>query len=116
LASSLGAGLARLPRDADGAVVMLADMPFVSSAIIDRIVDAFSAGKIIVPTFEGRRGNPVLWPRELFPSLHRLAGDVGSRTLFDAHRTSIVEIPMGTAVTVDVDTPRDFAILAHRDL
>ena len=48
-------------------------MPDVTSAVIDRLIDAFRARSgpaIVLPTVEGKRGNPVLWSRAFFPELH----------------------------------------------
>jgi molybdenum cofactor cytidylyltransferase len=105
LASSLSVGLARLPADVDGAVVLLADMPRVDSPIIDRLIDAFDRGRIVVPAFQGRRGNPVLWSREFFPQLQSLAGDIGGRFVIEANAAAVVEVATGDAITMDVDTP-----------
>ena len=69
LSTSLQAGLAALPANAGGAVVLLGDMPRVSAALIDRLVAAFEPAEdraIVVPTANGRRGNPVLWGSAFF--------------------------------------------------
>src|SRR6185312_4959801 len=66
LSTSLKAGIAALPDDIAGAVVCLGDMPQVSGALIDRLAQALdpeNGALIAVPTFEGKRGNPVLWSR-----------------------------------------------------
>ena len=68
LSTSLKAGIAAVPQDSDGALVLLGDMPQITGPQLDRLVAAFAvenATAIIVPTCEGRRGNPVLWPREI---------------------------------------------------
>src|SRR5665213_2507075 len=109
LASSLSAGLAHVPADADGAVVLLADMPGVESTIIDRLIDAFVPGRIVVPTFQGRRGNPVVWSRQFFPQLRNLTGDVGGRFVIEANGPAVIEVSMGAAVATDVDTPEALA-------
>lgn len=105
LAGSLSAGLARLPADADGAVVLLADMPGVDAAMIDRLLAAFQPGRIVVPMFRGRQGNPVVWSREFFPQLRKLSGDVGGRLVIEANGPAVIEVAAGDAVANDVDTP-----------
>ena len=86
---------------------MLADMPDVGPAVIDRLIDAFrpeTHAEIVVPVWEGRRGNPVLWGARFFGRLAAIEGDTGGRDLIAASPESVVEIAMGAAVTRDVDT------------
>ena len=116
LSTSLRAGLALLPTDIDGAVVCLGDMPSVSANHIDRLIDAFdpAAGHaIIVPTFNGKRGNPVLWHRRFFTQMSDVSGDVGARHLIGDNEESVLEIEMDDdAILADLDTPA--ALAAHR--
>ena len=59
-----------MPEGAGGALVLLADMPNISATVIDRLIAAFRARKgpaIVLPTFDGKRGNPVLWSRAFLP-------------------------------------------------
>ena len=113
LSTSLAAGIAALPEDMDGAVVLLGDMPFVSAKHIDRLIAAFNpleGRSICVPTFNGKRGNPVLWGRELFADMRGISGDVGAKHLIGANGDLLVEVPMPDAgVLRDVDTPASLA-------
>jgi molybdenum cofactor cytidylyltransferase len=107
LSTSLRAGLGVLSAGVDGVVVMLADMPDVGPAVIDRLIDAFrpeTHAEIVVPVWEGQRGNPVLWGARFFGRLAAIEGDTGGRDLIAASPESVVEIAMGAAVTRDVDT------------
>jgi molybdenum cofactor cytidylyltransferase len=117
LSSSLKAGLAALPPEADAVLVGLGDMPRVGTADIERLLAAFNpveGREIIVPTRNGKRGNPVLWARRFFPDMMReVAGDVGARHLIGAHPEAITEIEMaGDGVLTDIDTPQALARLA----
>jgi molybdenum cofactor cytidylyltransferase len=110
LASSLRTGLAALPADVDGALVLLGDMPGIDAAMIDRLIAAHFAAEgadIIVPTHGGQRGNPILWPARFFDELRALQGDVGGRQLLSLHADSIREVELGTAVGWDIDTPQE---------
>jgi molybdenum cofactor cytidylyltransferase len=108
MSASLRAGLRAVPDDAAAVLVCLGDMPLVSSAMIDRLVDAYDADEgrlIIVPTHGGRRGNPVLWDRSFFSEMAALTGDKGARGLFPRFAEHVVEIEMETdAVLRDFDT------------
>jgi molybdenum cofactor cytidylyltransferase len=109
LGTSLRTGIAAVPADADGAIVCLGDMPQVDAGLIDRLIGAFDPDRsalIVMPTFEGKRGNPVLWSRRFFPDLMAIEGDVGARYLIGRYGEAVVEVPVdGNAALVDVDTP-----------
>ena len=61
---------------------------------------------MVVPTIEGKRGNPVVWSRRFFPDLMTLEGDVGARHLIGAHADAVAEVPVEDAAALtDVDTP-----------
>jgi molybdenum cofactor cytidylyltransferase len=105
---SLRAGLAGVPSDASGALILLADMPKISASLIDRLIDAFEASghpEAVVPVHAGRRGNPVLLGRDLFAAARGLEGDQGTRQILGA---GVVELPVEDgAVTIDVDKGED---------
>ena len=87
-------------------------MPAVDAAVVDRLIAAFDPGGgtlIVVPTFEGKRGNPVLWSRRLFADLMTVAGDTGGRHLIGANADAVAEVEIGPAVALDVDTPEALA-------
>jgi molybdenum cofactor cytidylyltransferase len=113
LASSLSVGLAAMPHEVLGALVLLGDMPWIGSGLIDALVDAFRARADVlaaVPLREGRRGNPVLLSRALFEPAMRLTGDEGARRLIGTLGASqLVEVEASDAVTFDVDTAEDLA-------
>jgi molybdenum cofactor cytidylyltransferase len=109
LGTSLKTGIAAVPAEADGAIVCLGDMPQVDATLIDRLIAAFDPEKgalAVMPTIDGRRGNPVLWSKRFFPELMAIEGDVGARHLITRYGEVVVEVPVtGTAALVDVDTP-----------
>jgi molybdenum cofactor cytidylyltransferase len=109
LGTSLRAGISAVPAEVDGAVVCLGDMPQVDAAVIDRLIAAFDPEKgalVVVPTVDGKRGNPVVWSRRFFPDLMTIEGDVGARHLIGRYGEAVVEVPLsGKAVFTDVDTP-----------
>jgi molybdenum cofactor cytidylyltransferase len=109
LGTSLKTGIAAVPAEADGAIVCLGDMPQVDATLIDRLIAAFDPEKgalAVMPTIDGRRGNPVLWSKRFFPELMAIEGDVGARHLITRYGEAVVEVPVtGTAALVDIDTP-----------
>jgi len=109
LGTSVRAGIAAVPAEADGAIVCLGDMPQVDAALIDRLMAAFDPDRgalIVMPTVEGRRGNPVLWSRRFFHDLMAIEGDVGARHFIGRYSEAVADVPLeGSAALVDVDTP-----------
>ena len=119
MSTSVRAGLTALPADTGAAVICLGDMPHVDSALILRLIAAFDPAQgqeICVPTYKGKRGNPVLWSSRYFGQMQRLAGDVGARHLIREHSDQVHEIECGDAsVTFDVDTPEALKSLMARN-
>ena len=107
LASSLKAGIRALPPSVDAALVALADMPGVTTADIDRMIEAFceAGGRAIVrATHNGKRGNPVILPRALFSEVEKLEGDTGARQIVES-ALEVIDVELGPAASLDVDTP-----------
>jgi molybdenum cofactor cytidylyltransferase len=109
LGTSLKAGIAAVPEEADAVVVCLGDMPQVDAALINRLIAAFDPERgalVVVPSIDGRRGNPVVWSRRFFHDLMAIQGDVGARHLIGNYAEVVVEVPVaGEAALTDVDTP-----------
>lgn len=115
MAASLRAGIGALPPDADAVFVFLGDMPAVLPGLAERLAESFRAGSLAAaPTRGGRRGNPVLIGRALFPDLMALTGDQGARRVLDRLGPALALIEVGdNGVLQDVDTPQDLARLGR---
>jgi len=113
LGTSLKAGITCVPQEADAAIICLADMPQVDAALIDRLIAAFDPERgalVVVPSIDGRRGNPVVWSRRFFHDLMSIQGDVGARHLISNYAEAVVEVPVsGDAALTDVDTPESLS-------
>ena len=110
-ASSLKAGLRALAGDTDAVLFLLGDQPLVTPALIDRILAAYrtSGSPIVLPVFEGRRGNPVLFGRETFPRIEALSDDCGARPLFREYAARLLTVPVDDpAIHLDIDTKEDY--------
>jgi molybdenum cofactor cytidylyltransferase len=114
--SSIHAALRSLPSGLDGMIVFLVDHPLISSALVENLVDRFDkagtrleehssdavAGRaapiahtstIVLPTYQGKRGHPVIFAASLFPELLGAPLEQGARTVVWAHATEVVEVP-----------------------
>jgi molybdenum cofactor cytidylyltransferase len=115
MAESLRTGIAALSGEIAAALIILGDMPLVDPASLDRLLAAFDpeeGREIIVPVFDGQRGNPVLWGKTFFPELLAITGDTGARNILLRHMESVAEIRMETDATLrDFDTPDALAAL-----
>src|SRR6185312_10512462 len=116
LSTSLKTGIAAVPPDCDGAIVLLGDMPGVSAALIDKLIASFDPGEdraICVATRNGKHGNPVLWARRFFEEIASIEGDVGAKALVGAYGDLVREVEAADdAPLIDIDTPE--ALAAYR--
>lgn len=116
MGASLRMGIASLPADAAGAFVFLGDMPRAPTAVLEPMAQAVRAGAwAAAPVFGGRRGNPVLLARALFPELLTLTGDAGARGVLQGlgDRLALIEAP-DDGVLFDVDQQSDLDKIAKR--
>lgn len=104
-ASSLTTGIAAVPSECAGAMILLGDMPDVSAGIINLLLDEFAGEScIVVPRHDGVRGNPVILGRGSFAELDCITGDQGARGLLRGDNVRMIDV--GTdAVLRDFDTP-----------
>ncbi|MEW8151665.1 MAG: molybdopterin-binding/glycosyltransferase family 2 protein [Candidatus Thiodiazotropha endolucinida] len=120
LSSSLKAGIEALPNDVDGVLVCLADMPWVNSSDLNRLIAGYSEpdGRLVcVPTWQGKRGNPVLWGKRFFDEIIALRGDQGARKLIQRHIDVLCEVPMPqSGVLRDIDNQEEAGLLAGSSL
>jgi molybdenum cofactor cytidylyltransferase len=90
-------------------------MPAVGAEAIAKLVAAFNPTEgraIVVPVFQGKRGNPVLFARAYIDEMMHLEGDTGARALLSAHAEAVYEVEMDDAgVLADADTPAAFAAI-----
>jgi len=112
MSASLKAGIRALGPKVDAVLVMLGDMPQVSAPLIQHLIAAYNpleGRSIVVPTLDGKRGNPVLFDRRYFQEMLELEGDVGARHLIGTHDDHVAELSVDdAAVFTDVDTPEAY--------
>jgi len=108
--SSLKTGIAALPATVDAAVVMLADMPFVTTEMIASLVARYreSRSPLVISDYEGVNAPPMLYDRALFPELQTMEGEGCGKVVVRRHRheAEVLRWP-GRALT-DIDVPADY--------
>jgi molybdenum cofactor cytidylyltransferase len=93
-------------------------MPLVTGRMIDRLLSAYDPDEgrlIVLPTFRGKQGNPMLWDKRFFPEILQITGDSGARFLLGKHLEAVTEMEMADdAVLRDFDTTESLNSLPQR--
>lgn len=111
IGTSIASGIAGVGADARAALIALADEPTISADTTSRVVDRYGSGgcSIVVPSYGGTPGHPVLFDRSLFPDLLALTGDRGARTVVERNASRVAVLEIDSPPPIDVDTPADLA-------
>jgi molybdenum cofactor cytidylyltransferase len=111
ISSSILSGLSRVEKDYDHVMILLGDMPHITSGIINHLISGYLASGLPLGALsvQGRRSHPVIIGRPLFPALHHLTGDQGARGLFVAHQNQVCLVDAGEDYDdADIDTYEDY--------
>jgi molybdenum cofactor cytidylyltransferase len=103
---SLRASLRVLDDSVEGVSFCPVDQPLIHEDTVRTLVDTFrqSGAPLVVPTFNGKRGHPVLFRRTLFEELLNETLPEGARTVVLKHRDKAVSVPVedeGTIIDID---------------
>jgi molybdenum cofactor cytidylyltransferase len=81
--------------ETDGMLLILVDHPLVTARVVETMLEAFERlpGSIVIPTWQERRGHPVIFPARLFADLQGASDEVGARAVVWAHAEEVVEVP-----------------------
>jgi len=109
--SSVERGLAELPGEARGALIVLGDQPSIPASVIDRVIDVFKSGGkgIVLPSYRGRRGHPAIIDLKYRREIETLDPAVGLRQLMLRHPGDILEVAVRTPkILKDIDRPEEY--------
>ena len=108
IASSIRAGVARLPASCTAVLLMLVDQAAVTAEDLKRLLGAWrrQPDYIVAARYGTTTGVPAIFPRSAFSDLQSLRGDVGARALLQRNPDRVVRVPMPSAA-IDIDTPED---------
>ncbi len=111
MAASLRAGVGALPDQTAGVVILLADMPEITSDDLAALIAGADGATILRGAgADGTPGHPVLFPARDFAALRALDGDRGARDLLRRERGRVRLVPLpGAHALTDLDTPEDWA-------
>lgn len=111
LSSSLKLGLKAFTSKPDAYLVMLGDQPLVRLETVRKLLDEHAKTNPLmsIPTYHGRRGNPVVLSSRILSEIQTLSGDAGAKQLLDRHPDEVKWVEVDDhGVTLDVDTPEDY--------
>lgn len=115
MASSIQAGVAALAPPTQTVMIALADQPLITTAEINFLIAELARAtekSIGVPTFNGQRGNPVLFDLRYREELLALQGEVGGKSILARHPEAVLEVALPAEnILVDADTPEVYARL-----
>ena len=111
MSTSIIAGLNLVYHQAQAVMLALGDQPLVDSQTINRLIEEFYNHDkgIAVPTYQGRRGHPIIFAIKYKPKLLELEGDIGGREIIKQHPDDILEVAVDSeSVITDIDTRADY--------
>ncbi len=114
MAESVRLGIEAMRPDAVGALIGLVDHPLVQAETLEQLTAAAAASpeRIIIPTFQGRRGHPTFFPGELLREIYQ---GHNLREIIGRHPESITLVPVADeGVVLDMDTPEDYREICRR--
>lgn len=97
--------------DADAVLILPGDMPFVKPETVQRLIQVFfdGEGSIVFPLFNGKRGHPVLFGKEIFPEFIDISGDMGGREILKRNSDRICPVLVDDpGVFIDIDCRDDY--------
>ncbi len=111
ISSSIIAGLTCISQKSHAIMIILADQPFISSYIINKMLIKFKESKkgILVPSYNNMQGHPVIFSLKYKEELLKLKGDVGGKEIIKRFPWDVLEIPIHSKnIHIDIDTPEDY--------
>jgi len=116
MSSSIKAGIQALePTRFDAALMVLGDQPRVPHGVFKTLLEDYqhSLAPILVPIFQGVRGHPALFAREIWPELLALEGDSGGKSVIERDAARVQRVQFDFPVPDDVDTLEDLKKLGY---
>jgi molybdenum cofactor cytidylyltransferase len=111
ISSSLLCGLRQVEAQYEHVMVILGDMPYITSDLINLLIRQYLASGLPLGAVQTKKGrsHPVILGRRFFGDLHQLRGDVGARDLFSLFPAELCLVESRDAFhDADIDTPEDY--------
>ena len=112
IASSIKMGLNHLSEKTETFFICLGDMPLVNHNIYNQLIKSKGNKKIIVPTYKGQLGNPVLFDKSMKDNIMNISGDTGAKKILELNKDKILNLEINDqSITKGFDTQDNFNLL-----
>ena len=112
MASSIKTGLDNLSDKTEAFFICLGDMPMISHDIYNQLIKSKDNKEIIVPTYKGQQGNPVLFDKSMKETVMNITGDVGAKKILELNKDKILNLEINDQnITKGFNTLDDFRSL-----
>ena len=111
ISSSIKEGLKHLNKKSEAFFICLGDMPLINNRIYNEIIKQKNDNEIIIPTYKGEQGNPILFSRSMKKEIMNLHGDHGAKKLLKSNKYKILNIEVNDqSVMKDFNTINNFSV------
>ena len=112
MASSIKTGLDNLSEKTEAFFICLGDMPMVNHDIYNQLIKSKDNKEIIVPTYKGQQGNPVLFDKSMKETVMNITGDVGAKKILELNKDKILNLEINDQnIVKGFNTQGDFSSL-----
>jgi len=112
MASSIKAGLNNLSEKTEAFFICLGDMPMVNHDIYNQLIKSKDNKEIIIPTYKGQQGNPVLFNKSMKEKIMSITGDVGAKKILELNKEKILNLEINDqSIVKGFNTQGDFSSL-----
>jgi len=111
IASSIKIGLDHLPKNTDNFFICLGDMPNVNKDIYNKLIKSKHNNEVVIPTFKGKLGNPILFSKSVKDILMNVKDDMGAKKIIDKKKQKVLELEIGDqSVIQNFNTKESFVL------
>ena len=112
MASSIKAGLNHLSKNTESFFICLGDMPMVNSDIYNQLIKSRNQKDILIPTYNGQQGNPVLFNKSMKEKIASIKGDAGAKKILELNKDKALNLEINSqSIVRGFDTKEDFNFL-----
>ena len=111
MASSIKTGINHLSEKTEAFFICLGDMPMVNKDIFNLLIKSKNNREIIVPTYNGKQGNPVLFSKSMKKEIMTIEGDVGAKKILQLNKNKILDIKTNDlSIMKNYNSQNDFSL------
>ena len=109
MASSIKTGLNNLSEKTEAFFICLGDMPMINQDVYNQLIKSRNNKEIIVPTYKGQQGNPILFSKSMKSIIISIEGDIGAKKILEQNKDKILKVKIDNInITKDLNTKNDF--------